>query len=102
MAQVLNLEEPHITEFGKHDMYCLSSLYVYCLSCLFTLCYHSHATENKVQACLTFFQSRESIKTMWPCATTDTAHAQRSYLQCSATWAFSGLLTDGGKKGFPP
>ena len=27
-----------------------------------------------------FFQSRERNKNMWSCATTDTGHAQRSYL----------------------
>ena len=35
---------------------------------------------KKVQASWTFFESRESSNSMWPCARTDTAYAQRSYL----------------------
>ena len=42
--------------------------------------HHSPVTENKVKLAELFFQSGEWIKNMLSCATTDTAHAQRSYL----------------------
>ena len=35
---------------------------------------------KKVQTSWTFFQSRKRSKIMWSCASTDTAHAQRSYI----------------------
>ena len=51
---------------------------ILCVS--FTLCHHWLATEKKVEASWTSFQSHNWSKNLWSCATTDTLHAQRFYL----------------------
>ena len=51
------------------------------LCVLFTLRDHSPATEKKYKLVELSFQSREWSKKIWFCATTNTAHVQRSYLK---------------------
>ena len=38
------------------------------------------SNQKEVRAGCNFFQLQEQSKNMWSCATTDTAHAERSYL----------------------